>query len=63
MSAITDLVSQIMQKADKMGRPWYGLVPTLLVGGGLAYLNVSYGKLYSPITSQLTQTKNLTPPS
>jgi amino acid transporter len=34
-----------MQKADKMGRPWYGLVPTLLVGGGLAYLNVSYGKL------------------
>jgi hypothetical protein len=34
-----------MQKADKTGRPWYGLVPTLLVGGGLAYLNVSYGKL------------------
>ena len=46
-----------MQKADKMGRPWYGLVPTLLVGGGLAYLNVSYGKLYSPITSQPTPTK------
>lgn len=33
-----------MQKADKMGRPWYGLVPTLVIGGGLAYLNVSYGK-------------------
>jgi hypothetical protein len=37
-----------MQKADKMGRPWYGLVPTLLVGGGLAYLNVSYGKFALP---------------
>ena len=33
-----------MQKADKMGRPWYGLVPTLVIGGGLAYLNVSYGE-------------------
>jgi hypothetical protein len=33
-----------MQKADKSGRPWYGLVPTLVIGGGLAYLNVSYGK-------------------
>jgi amino acid transporter len=44
-STITDTVSlQQMQKADKMGRPWYGLVPTLLIGGGLAYLNVSYGK-------------------
>jgi len=37
------MAPKIMQKADKMGRPWYGLVPTLLVGGGLAYLNVSYG--------------------
>jgi amino acid transporter len=24
-----------------MGRPWYGLAPTLLIGGALAYLNVS----------------------
>lgn len=39
-----------MQKADKSGRPWYGLVPTLVIGGGLAYLNVSYGK--SPLTLQ-----------
>jgi len=39
-----------MQKADKSGRPWYGLVPTLVIGGGLAYLNVSYGK--STITLQ-----------
>lgn len=39
-----------MQKADKSGRPWYGLVPTLVIGGGLAYLNVSYGK--SPLPSQ-----------
>jgi amino acid transporter len=28
-------------KADSWGRPWYGLVPTLVIGGGLAYLNVS----------------------
>jgi hypothetical protein len=37
-----------MQKADKSGRPWYGLVPTLVIGGGLAYLNVSYGKPPTP---------------
>jgi amino acid permease len=45
-----------MQKADKAGRPWYGLVPTLLVGGGLAYLNVSYGKfaLQVPYQPQTT---------
>ncbi|VUC26860.1 unnamed protein product [Clonostachys rosea] len=30
-----------LQKADSWGRPWYGLIPTLLIGGGLAYLNVS----------------------
>ncbi|KAF2100210.1 hypothetical protein NA57DRAFT_64871 [Rhizodiscina lignyota] len=30
-----------MRKADSWGRPWYGLVPTLVIGGGLAYLNVS----------------------
>lgn len=29
------------KKADKMGRPWYGLVCTLVLGGGLGYLNVS----------------------
>ncbi|THY02146.1 amino acid transporter [Aureobasidium pullulans] len=28
-------------KADKTGRPWYGIVPTLIIGGGLAYLNVN----------------------
>lgn len=38
-----------MQKADKSGRPWYGLVPTLVIGGGLAYLNVSYGKSKLPV--------------
>jgi amino acid permease len=38
----------MMQKADKSGRPWYGLVPTLVIGGGLAYLNVSYGKSQEP---------------
>jgi len=53
------MAPRIMQKADKMGRPWYGLVPTLLVGGGLAYLNVSYGGAevfgwFSNLTSLLT---------
>ncbi|KAL1847139.1 hypothetical protein Daus18300_014042 [Diaporthe australafricana] len=32
-----------MIKADKSGRPWAALVPTLVIGGGLAYLNVSEG--------------------
>ncbi|RYP84210.1 hypothetical protein DL769_001233 [Monosporascus sp. CRB-8-3] len=27
--------------ADRTGRPWYGLVPTFILGGGLAYLNAS----------------------
>lgn len=30
-----------MQNTDSWGRPWWGLVPTLIIGGGLAYLNVS----------------------
>jgi amino acid transporter len=30
-----------MLKADSWGRPWFALVPTLLIGGGLAYLNVN----------------------
>lgn len=47
-----------MQKADKMGRPWYGLVPTLVIGGGLAYLNVSYGEL--PISPTLDRMVTLT---
>jgi yeast amino acid transporter len=29
------------KSADKTGRPWWGLVPTLALGGGLAYINVS----------------------
>ena len=31
-----------MQKADSWGRPWYALIPTLLVGGALAYINVDH---------------------
>lgn len=31
-----------MQKADSWGRPWYALAPTLIIGGALSYLNVSY---------------------
>ena len=30
-----------MRRADSWGRPWFALVPTLVIGGGLAYLNVS----------------------
>lgn len=30
-----------MLKADKTGRPWYAMIPTLVIGGGLSYLNVS----------------------
>jgi len=48
-----------MQRADKMGRPWWALVPTLLIGGALAYINVDntgvevFGWL-SSLTSLLT---------
>lgn len=35
------LHTQQMQKADRIGRPWWGLVPTLVIGGGLAFLNVN----------------------
>ncbi|KAI6093210.1 amino acid permease/ SLC12A domain-containing protein [Hypoxylon rubiginosum] len=39
--AYLDMAPKQLQKADKKGRPWYGLVPTFIIGGGLAYLNVS----------------------
>lgn len=39
--AYLGMAPKVMQKADKTGRPWYGLVPTFILGGGLAYLNVS----------------------
>lgn len=29
-----------MKKADSIGRPWWALVPTLVLGCGLAFLNV-----------------------
>ena len=31
-----------MTKADSWGRPWYGLIPTMIVAGALSYLNVSH---------------------
>lgn len=31
-----------MTKADSWGRPWYGLIPTIIVSGALSYLNVSH---------------------
>ncbi|KAF5230151.1 hypothetical protein FANTH_13966 [Fusarium anthophilum] len=33
---------KVMTKADSWGRPWYGLIPTMLLGGALSYLNVSH---------------------
>ncbi|OTA67132.1 hypothetical protein K449DRAFT_430314 [Hypoxylon sp. EC38] len=39
--AYLDMAPKVFTKADKVGRPWYGLVPTFILGGGLAYLNVS----------------------
>ncbi|KAI0159904.1 amino acid permease/ SLC12A domain-containing protein [Hypoxylon sp. FL1284] len=39
--AYLNMAPKRFQKADKTGRPWYGLVPTFILGGGLAYLNVS----------------------
>ncbi|CAK7224235.1 hypothetical protein SEUCBS140593_005506 [Sporothrix eucalyptigena] len=35
------MAPKIFQKADSWGRPWYALAPTLLIGGGLAYVNIS----------------------
>ncbi|KAJ5737995.1 hypothetical protein N7493_001150 [Penicillium malachiteum] len=35
------MAPKVMQNTDSWGRPWWGLIPTLLIGGGLSYLNVS----------------------
>ncbi|KAH7123215.1 arginine permease [Dactylonectria estremocensis] len=37
-----NMAPKILQKTDSRGRPWYGLVPTLLIGGGLSYINISH---------------------
>ncbi|KAF3064618.1 Cationic amino acid transporter 1 [Daldinia childiae] len=39
--AYLNMAPKVFTKADKIGRPWWGLVPTFVLGGGLAYLNVS----------------------
>ncbi|KAI0001397.1 amino acid permease/ SLC12A domain-containing protein [Xylariaceae sp. FL0662B] len=39
--AFLDMAPRQLSKADKTGRPWYGLIPSFIFGGGLAYLNVS----------------------
>ncbi|KAK8225299.1 amino acid permease/ SLC12A domain-containing protein [Phyllosticta capitalensis] len=36
-----NMAPKIFTRADKTGRPWAGLTLTLLLGGALAYLNVS----------------------
>ncbi|KAH9909549.1 amino acid permease/ SLC12A domain-containing protein [Xylariomycetidae sp. FL2044] len=36
-----DMAPKQFATADKTGRPWWGLIPTFILGGGLAYLNVS----------------------
>ncbi|RHZ51302.1 hypothetical protein CDV55_102279 [Aspergillus turcosus] len=54
-----NMAPKFFGKADKTGRPWAGLLLTLIIGGGLAYLNVSnsgstvFGWL-SNLTSLLT---------
>ncbi|KAL6407221.1 Amino acid/polyamine transporter I [Ilyonectria robusta] len=35
------MAPKVLQKTDSWGRPWYGLVPTLVIGGGLSYINIS----------------------
>ncbi|KAF7558281.1 hypothetical protein G7Z17_g68 [Cylindrodendrum hubeiense] len=35
------MAPKVLQKTDSWGRPWYGLVPTLIIGGGLSYINIS----------------------
>lgn len=49
----------IFKKADKLGRPWWGLCLTLVLGGGLSYLNVSHSgsdvfTWFSSLTSLFT---------
>lgn len=39
--AYLNMAPSALKTADKSGRPWFGLVPTFILGGGLAYLNVS----------------------
>ncbi|KAI1076608.1 amino acid permease/ SLC12A domain-containing protein [Whalleya microplaca] len=39
--AFLGMAPKQLSKADKTGRPWYGLIPSFIFGGGLAYLNVS----------------------
>ncbi|CAF3599565.1 unnamed protein product [Fusarium graminearum] len=36
------MAPKVMTKADSWGRLWYGLIPTMLLGGALSYLNVSH---------------------
>ncbi|KAK5958612.1 hypothetical protein OHC33_000455 [Knufia fluminis] len=39
--AYLNMAPKQMKRADKTGRPWWGLVPTFILGGGLAYINVT----------------------
>ncbi len=39
--AAIGMAPQQFLRADRAGRPWFGLVPTFILGGALAYLNVS----------------------
>lgn len=54
LAALKMAPKRFMQ-ADRAGRPWWGLVPTFILGGGLAYLNVSNSGL-----EVFTWLKNLT---
>ena len=39
--AYLGMAPAVFKKADSKGRPWWGLIPTFVVGLGLAFLNVS----------------------
>jgi yeast amino acid transporter len=39
--AYLGMAPAVFKKADKMGRPWWGIIPTCIVGLGLGFLNVS----------------------
>lgn len=39
--AFLNMAPKQLKKADKTGRPWYGLIPTFILGGALGYINVS----------------------
>lgn len=46
------MAPKIFAKSDSKGRPWAGIVVTLLLGGGLGYLNVNESGMFKASSSQ-----------